>query len=383
MKLGLARSHAGATPLHYAAGAGASAKAIKAIHEAGQMAVRTFSLKGGTPLHWACATPAPKNFSETISALLDCGADINASQVDDSQMIPPSLVMALAAGNDLHAKCLFGEAKNREIDLRPSLEFNLPGQLSPYHVAADMNMVGTLALLLESLDKNATVAGMMDDRGLTPLDLAAREGHVGCVLLLLPVEKQTEEEALRYINVAQSKNWNDGNAVELPSATETVPASDILEITSIEARAKADSSLIAASSSDVSAESKRRAQEKKEAGNLHFGSKEWEAALDFYTQAISFDPSDAAFYSNRSACYMNINDPEKALYDATMARCFRPDWPKAAFRMAVARLELGKFEEAAISAWEGLQQDQENEELKRLLQKCVNKGRKDFRRTKT
>jgi hypothetical protein len=45
--------------------------------------------------------------------------------------------------------------------------------------------------------------------------------------------------------------------------------------------------------------------------------------------------------------------------------------------MAVARLELKRYENAALAAWEGSQQDQENEELKRLLQKCVKKGRKE------
>lgn len=44
--------------------------------------------------------------------------------------------------------------------------------------------------------------------------------------------------------------------------------------------------------------------------------------------------------------------------------------------MAVARLELGHYEDAAVAAWEGLQQDQENEELQCLLQKCVKKGKK-------
>jgi hypothetical protein len=47
--------------------------------------------------------------------------------------------------------------------------------------------------------------------------------------------------------------------------------------------------------------------------------------------------------------------------------------------MAVARLGLGKFEDAALSAWEGLQQDQDNDELKTLLQKCVRKGRKEHK----
>jgi hypothetical protein len=44
-------------------------------------------------------------------------------------------------------------------------------------------------------------------------------------------------------------------------------------------------------------------------------------------------------------------------------------------RMAVARLELGRYEDAAVAAWEGMQLDENNQELK-VLQKCVK--RKDY-----
>lgn len=377
-KLGLARSHAGATPLHYAAGAGASAKAIKAIYDAGQVAVNTCSLQGGTPLHWACATPPPKDYTDTISALLDCGADPNIHKVEDSQMIPPPLVLALAAGNDCHAKYLLKEAEKRGIDLGPTLAFTLPGRLSPYHVAADMNMVGTLALLLEKVPKD-TVLQMKTTDGLSPLDIAAREGHVGCVLLLLPGDKQTEEEAERYIENAKSKRRADEKSPSISMEKGAPPSNEKDESPDlIETKAKSVAASIVATASEVSEESKKKAQELKTTGNCLFEKKEWEAAIGCYTEAISCDPTDATFYSNRSACYVNLNEPENALYDAVITRCLRPDWPKAAYRMAVARLDLGRYEDAALSAWEGLQQDQENEELKRLLQKCVKKGRQDF-----
>ena len=60
-----------------------------------------------------------------------------------------------------------------------------------------------------------------------------------------------------------------------------------------------------------------------------------------------------------------------------MARTLKPDWTKACFRMAVARMALERYEDAAVSAWEGLQKDDSNSELKDLLQKCVRRGRKD------
>ena len=80
---------------------------------------------------------------------------------------------------------------------------------------------------------------------------------------------------------------------------------------------------------------------------------------------------------------MLVGQPEDALKDSVIARQLRPTWPEACFRMAVARLELGRYEDAALAAWEGLQQDQENEELQRLLQKCVKRGKKVRQATQT
>jgi len=195
-KLGLARSHTGATALHYAAGSGATAATIQAIYEAGHVAVKTSSRQGGTPLHWACAVASPKNYSETIQSLLDCGADINAS--DSSQKIPPPLIMAIAAGNDCHAKLLLQQADEREIDLTPTLDFKLPGDVTAIHMAADMNLVGALALLMDNNDKKK-VASKKNAEGLSPLDLAAREGHVGCVMLLMPGDNISEQDARAFI----------------------------------------------------------------------------------------------------------------------------------------------------------------------------------------
>ncbi|CAN0463564.1 unnamed protein product [Ectocarpus sp. 8 AP-2014] len=72
---------------------------------------------------------------------------------------------------------------------------------------------------------------------------------------------------------------------------------------------------------------------------------------------------------------MSMKDYEKALVDAEVCRRLKPDWPKACYRMAVARLALGRFEDAALAAWEGVQLDNDNAQLKSLLQTCVEKGR--------
>jgi tetratricopeptide (TPR) repeat protein len=261
--------------------------------------------------------------------------------------------------------------------LSATLDFTLPGKISVYHVAADMNMVGTLALLLERADKD-TVLKMQNVQGYSPLDVASREGHVGCVLLLLPDENPTEEAARQYIEKAKAKKGDDCSVPSAPPVVESSVKDGGDNSDPVEVRAQKEATSIAASASKVTEDSKQKAQELKATGNSYFVKKDWDHALEFYTQAIESDPTDATFFSNRSACHLHLEKREEALFDAVVARHLRPEWPKAAYRMAVARLELGRFEDAAMSAWEGLQQDQENEELKLLLQKCVKKGRKDF-----
>jgi|UPI000581AAAC ankyrin repeat protein len=378
-KLGLARSKAGATALHYAAGSGASSTAIKLIYERGHVALKTSSLQGGTPLHWACAVPPSKDFRETIKACLDCGADLNSSSTsnDSVSVIPPPLVMAIAAGNDAHAKCLLQESKLRSIDLMPTLSFALPGGVNVFHMAADMNLVGTLALLLE-LSRNPDYLEKQDAEGLTPLELAAKEDHLGCVLLLLPSpEIATEKDARLYIDQFKS---NPKPIYSPPLTLPEIPKKPDCEKTGpskVEADAQEYASKVTCTT--PSKETRATALSLKAEGNLFFAKSEWTQAMEEYTLAIELDPTDATFYSNRSACYVATGKYNEALYDAVVARTLRPDWPKAAYRMAVARLGLGKFEDAALSAWEGLQQDQDNDELKTLLQKCVRKGRKEHK----
>ena len=45
------------------------------------------------------------------------------------------------------------------------------------------------------------------------------------------------------------------------------------------------------------------------------------------------------------------------------------------------QMSMKKYEDAACSAWEGLQKDPSNEELKALLQKCVKMGKKEHKET--
>ena len=436
--LGLARSRDGATALHYACGNPyASITAIRETIQAGRVAVGSFSNSGGTPFHWAITanhlnkagtTPTHLSITDdqnrfytinndgknrvyigTIETLIKYGADINASNAT----IPPPLTVAMATGNDVLAHYILSRHGNEKFDLleyedeviiqhdlKPSINFILqPGNVTTLHMAADINLPNTLLLLLNiicQIYKSETdIKAILDrrnDDGYTALDLAAKEKHTDCVILLLNAASTNTscsiDEAQSYIN-----NWKpisiavkDSTAVASVSDT---PSPDTMksDISNdpTETKARTDASRILAERN--TAESKEndsdalfleQAKGHKEKGNAHFIGKQWDMAIDAYTKAIELQPHIATYYSNRSACYMSTKQYDLALYDAIMAQCLDPEWSKAYYRVAVARLALQRYEDAAVAAWEGLQKQPENEELQSLLRKCVKKGRTDY-----
>ena len=63
-------------------------------------------------------------------------------------------------------------------------------------------------------------------------------------------------------------------------------------------------------------------------GNAKFKAKDFGAAIEQYTIALAHDPLDHIFYSNRSACYAEQYEGEKALRDAERCIALKPDFAK-------------------------------------------------------
>ncbi|UZJ56957.1 hypothetical protein CBS101457_006277 [Exobasidium rhododendri] len=85
---------------------------------------------------------------------------------------------------------------------------------------------------------------------------------------------------------------------------------------------------------------KELAQALKAAGNKSYQSREFENAIGHYTKAIAADPL-AVFFSNRAACYSNLNRPQDVIPDCNRALSMDHTYIKALNRRAVAREQLG------------------------------------------
>lgn len=88
----------------------------------------------------------------------------------------------------------------------------------------------------------------------------------------------------------------------------------------------------------------------KEIGNKHLQAKQFDEAIQAYTEAIKLDSSDHVFFSNRSAAYLSKGDGVNALSDAEQCIKLSPQWPKGYSRKGAALHSLRRYDEA-ISAY--------------------------------
>ncbi|KAK9900109.1 ADP ATP carrier receptor [Cystobasidium minutum MCA 4210] len=89
-------------------------------------------------------------------------------------------------------------------------------------------------------------------------------------------------------------------------------------------------------------EEKRKtiAAQLKTKGNKAYSARNFQEAIDIYTQAIACD-EQAIFYSNRAACYTNLQKHEEVIRDCTEALRLDPGYVKALNRRGSSREQLG------------------------------------------
>lgn len=114
------------------------------------------------------------------------------------------------------------------------------------------------------------------------------------------------------------------------------------------------------------------AVEFKEKGNQYvkMGKKHYSDAIDCYTRAINqnvlSDSENSVIFANRAHVNLLLGNYRRALMDAEEAIKLHPSNVKAFYRAAKASLSLDLLSEAKSYCESGLEQDQNNEELKKL-----------------
>ena len=106
----------------------------------------------------------------------------------------------------------------------------------------------------------------------------------------------------------------------------------------------------------------------KEQGTAMFKAKNYQAAIQLYTQAITENPNDHTIYGNRSAAYHNTKNFVDALADGEKCISIKSDWAKGHQRKAMALHGMRRYEDAAFAYEDGLKLDPANAQLKSGLE---------------
>ena len=80
-------------------------------------------------------------------------------------------------------------------------------------------------------------------------------------------------------------------------------------------------------------------------------------ALSLLNEAVRLCTQDQlpALHSNRSACFLQLAQPQAALSAALLVTALRPAWPKGHLRRALALSALKRLQEASAAVVQGLQ----------------------------
>ncbi|KAI8374905.1 hypothetical protein BD560DRAFT_393536 [Blakeslea trispora] len=128
------------------------------------------------------------------------------------------------------------------------------------------------------------------------------------------------------------------------------------------------------------------AQSLKTKGNAKFSSKAYQEAADLYTMALKYK-ADPIFYSNRAACFANLNLNERVIEDCNEALRLDPVYVKALNRRAHALEKKGDLENAlydftCVCILDAFKNDAASKAMERVLKQVSENRAKEIMKTK-
>ncbi|KAH3743346.1 hypothetical protein Pelo_15264 [Pelomyxa schiedti] len=105
------------------------------------------------------------------------------------------------------------------------------------------------------------------------------------------------------------------------------------------------------------------AQRERALGNQAFQKGEWQDALSHYSMAISYDPEEYVYYTNRALVFLKLGRYAEAITDGTISIERQPSI-KGYRHRAAARAELGQHVQAANDYKRALLFDEKNKECR-------------------
>jgi len=114
----------------------------------------------------------------------------------------------------------------------------------------------------------------------------------------------------------------------------------------------------------------------KSSGNAHMQKKEYDDALDCYTQALRLcpnGPQSHVYFSNRAAALLSMKMFDQAILDSERALSLAPTYGKAHARLGLAHFLLGDYRRAMEAYTVALKYEPDNKSSKSYLEKAAKK----------
>ncbi|ETO75856.1 prefoldin, alpha subunit [Phytophthora nicotianae P1976] len=183
----------------------------------------------------------------------------------------------------------------------------------------------------------AQLQKMYEDENIREIQETEEESELG------PIPRATDEDIKEYFEVEEEErlkqeqaawNWDDM----------------MKRMEDLEAREAAGEGLEdKTTKEEESAEAQAAALKAK--GNDAFARRRFQAAIQYYSQAIELDPTSHILYGNRAAAYHRLKKYKQALDDSDVAVSLHEPWVKGHYRRACALAALEQFEDA-VEAYE-------------------------------
>lgn len=123
-------------------------------------------------------------------------------------------------------------------------------------------------------------------------------------------------------------------------------------------------------------ERKKKAEEKRLAGNDMFRASDFMQAAMEYTAAIELDPEVATVWANRSQCWLKLGDHDKALADAVKVTEIDPSNAKGWFRKGMSLHAMKRYPEAIPALAEAEKLDPKNKQIPEAIKMAQLMARK-------
>lgn len=124
------------------------------------------------------------------------------------------------------------------------------------------------------------------------------------------------------------------------------------------------------------AKAEEEAEDKKGLGNTAMTAKDYDLAVQFYSEAISLSsngPNSHVYYSNRAAAYCSLNRYQEAVKDCEASIRLVPDYCKAVARLGLANFYMERYAEAIHAYEQAVKLEPDNKSHADALSKAKSK----------